>query len=86
MTDKTRPLLEEFIAKDSPHWAIMAEAQTQMEEFELKVVQMEQVSEKEDVDWAAQAKQWADDSQICQTHVEGVKNIIKKGQKVLTAV
>ena len=86
MTDKARPLLEEFIADGAPHWEIMAEAQKQMEEFELKVVHMEQVSGKEDVDWAAQAKQWGEDSQICQAHVEGVKSIIKRGQKALTAV
>ena len=78
-------MLEEFVDQNAPHWEVMNEAQKSMEDIELKVVQMEQVQEKEGVDWKAQAQEWGEHSQLCQTHVEGVKNILKKGQKALTA-
>lgn len=64
----------------------MSDAQKSMEEIELKVVQMEQVQGKEGVDWKEQATEWGEHSQLCQTHAEGANNILKKGQKALTAV
>jgi hypothetical protein len=83
--EKARPMLEEFVDQHAAHWQIMDEAQKEMEDIELKVVQMEQAQDKEGVDWKAQAQEWGERSQLCQTHVEGVKNILKKGQRALTA-
>ena len=60
-------MLEEFVDQHAAHWQIMDEAQKEMEDIELKVVQMEQAQDKEGVDWKAQAQEWGEHSQLCQT-------------------